>query len=87
MDDATICRHCRLPSGTSGTSGIPGFCCAGCRTAFEVINACGLQAFYRLRREEPGRKVDVAVVDAGAWLDGEAFSARNVHQMPDGRSR
>jgi len=83
MDMEPICRHCRLPLGAADVSG---FCCAGCRTAFEVINTCGLQVFYRLRRDAPGKKADVSAEEAGAWLDGEAFSAKNIHRLADGRS-
>jgi len=58
------CDHClagfpakeavRRPGGPEGQV----FCCAGCRGAFELVEAEGLGRFYRERRwEEPGRPV------------------------------
>lgn len=42
---APVCRHCAKPMPALAD----GFCCAGCRTAHELIAACGLGDFYRLR--------------------------------------
>lgn len=44
------CAHCGLPATDSGASDNEHrFCCNGCRTAWELIHDCGLDAFYRLQ--------------------------------------
>ena len=46
------CAHCGLPVVESqGAGGEHCFCCNGCRTAWELIHECGLDAYYRLQQE------------------------------------
>jgi Cu2+-exporting ATPase len=50
------CAHCRLPvpAGLVDAGVEQQFCCAGCRTAFDVLSATGLTSYYDLaeRRNE-----------------------------------
>lgn len=47
------CAHCGLdvPPGLVEAGNTEQFCCAGCRTAYEIIHGCGLDRFYALRDE------------------------------------
>lgn len=51
VEAAPVCAHCGLPvpAGLIDASAREQFCCEGCRTAYRVIHAGGLEAFYRLR--------------------------------------
>jgi Cu+-exporting ATPase len=51
------CAHCGTPCGT-GSVEVEGlrFCCAGCRTVFELLHRHGLSRFYELSRT-PGLRV------------------------------
>ncbi len=80
MDAPATCLHCGLLVG--GSPFAP-FCCAGCRTAREVIAACGLDAFYRLRGDAPPAPVTAPAPDA-AWFDSPAFARDHVHRFADG---
>ncbi len=46
------CTHCMLPvpAGLIDPSAERQFCCAGCRTAYEIIHSCGLDRYYELRK-------------------------------------
>jgi P-type Cu2+ transporter len=58
---AADCFHCGLPipSGTSfrfeAPEGTRAFCCAGCEAVSVSISGLGLDGYYRLRSEHPGR--------------------------------
>ena len=80
MDAPATCLHCGLR--LDGSPFAP-FCCAGCRTAREVIAACGLDAFYRLRGDGPPAPAAAPVPDA-AWFDSPAFARDHVHRFADG---
>ncbi len=56
------CTHCasQVPAGLVERDASQQFCCHGCRTAYSLIHACGLDRYYRLR--------DDAVEEAGAIL-------------------
>ncbi len=47
---SAICAHCRraVPAGLIDASQPEQFCCQGCRTAYAVIHACGLERYYSL---------------------------------------
>jgi Cu2+-exporting ATPase len=53
------CAHCQLPvpAGLIDDGADRQFCCTGCHTAFDVLHATGLDAYYRLaeRRTEAVR--------------------------------
>jgi Cu2+-exporting ATPase len=72
------------PDGTS-------FCCPGCREAFEVIRACGLDRYYALRdaaltplvsAAEPGRSADPR--RSFAEFDDPVFRGLHCAQRGDG---
>jgi P-type Cu2+ transporter len=51
------CAHCGLPvPPRERRDGELQFCCSGCQTVYSVINSCGLDGYYKLRRatEEAG---------------------------------
>ena len=45
------CAHCGLdtPPGLVEPGADTQFCCSGCRAAFSIIHACGLERYYHLR--------------------------------------
>ena len=61
------------------------FCCAGCETAFHVLQAAGLGQFYALaeRREEPVQSTGRSYAE----FDHPRFHALYVTDVPAGRSR
>jgi P-type Cu2+ transporter len=82
---AIDCAHCGLPvpAGELDSLAERQFCCAGCRTAWTVINEIGLSAYYDgdLRR-------GVAVHPSGreyAEFDHPAFERLYVRTEPDGQ--
>jgi Cu2+-exporting ATPase len=86
VPEATTCAHCALPvpAGLIEPDAAEQFCCAGCRTAFQLIHDAGLAQYYRLgeRRETPvaasGRSFEE--------FDHPAFHARYVRGLPGGAS-
>ncbi len=56
---AKACAHCGLPvpAGLVVDDTAEQFCCAGCRTVFEILHAHGLDQYYRFaeKREAPVR--------------------------------
>lgn len=73
------CRHC----GAALEPGAPApFCCHGCRAAHDLIQACGLADFHRLREGQAPLRPEV---DAEDWVDGEGFRQRHEHDLGDGR--
>jgi Cu2+-exporting ATPase len=48
---AVRCTHCAspVPAGLTEPEAADQFCCHGCRTAYSLIHACGLDRYYRLR--------------------------------------
>ncbi|WP_240893721.1 heavy metal translocating P-type ATPase metal-binding domain-containing protein [Limisphaera ngatamarikiensis] len=79
------CAHCGTPCGT-GSVEVEGlrFCCAGCRTVFELLDRHGLSRFYELSRT-PGLRVSGPVGAAQfAHLDDPEVLER-VLDFSDGR--
>ncbi|MGI4744090.1 MAG: heavy metal translocating P-type ATPase [Janthinobacterium lividum] len=63
------------------------FCCAGCRTVYELLDANNLCAYYRLD-ERPGLKVkEVELPGRFDYLDSEAVQAQLLAFRSDTRSR
>ena len=52
-----VCSHCGLPvpAGLVEPGAEQQFCCGGCRAVYEMIHACNLTAYYKLR-EATARK-------------------------------
>jgi Cu2+-exporting ATPase len=46
---AIACAHCGTPVPGALDPLVAAYCCAGCRTAADVIKACGLGEYHRLR--------------------------------------
>lgn len=51
--EPVCCVHCGLPvpAGLIDPQQSHQFCCQGCRAVYQLIHGCGLDRFYRLRRE------------------------------------
>ncbi len=49
------CAHCGLPVPTSSAQPGPRFCCAGCKTVWELLHEVGLDPYYDLRERLEGR--------------------------------
>ena len=78
------CAHCRLPvpAGLVNDGPDTQFCCAGCRTAFEILNTHGLARYYELaeRRSEAVRSTGRAYEE----FDHPTFRDLYVRALPDG---
>ncbi|MCA9295552.1 MAG: heavy metal translocating P-type ATPase metal-binding domain-containing protein, partial [Phycisphaerales bacterium] len=83
----TICTHCGLdvPNARVAAGSTEQFCCDGCRTVYEAIHGCGLDAYYRMR-DRLEQTSDRAVVDASSFeaFDDPAFHERWVRRNDDG---
>lgn len=63
------------------------FCCAGCRTVYELLDANNLCAYYKLD-ERPGLKMqEVALPSRFDYLDSEAVQAQLLAFRSDTRAR
>ncbi len=49
------CTHCGLPVPAGLADHDPPFCCNGCATAYEVLQGCGLEGYYRLAERRNAR--------------------------------
>ena len=78
------CAHCQLPVPAGLVSSKPGpqFCCAGCRTAFAIINDSGLAGYYDIaeRRDGPVATTGRSFEE----FDHETFRELYVRRTPDG---
>lgn len=79
-----LCSHCGL--GVLAADVVIGdpeqFCCAGCRTAFAIIQDSGLGAYHNLP-ERRGMAVGANATDY-AYLDHPAFHEAHVRLDPEG---
>ena len=89
----TTCAHCGLavepitPTPPfAGDDGAPVFCCAGCRAAWTLIHASGLERFYALgdRARPPAARAGEGPAAAYADFDHPAFHVRHVRALADG---
>lgn len=83
---ATACSHCGLPvpKGLVERGSREQFCCHGCRSAYALIHACGLDTYYRLRDTDTQSAAAAASPATGyADYDTEAFANRYVQQHDD----
>ena len=85
--DDVPCAHCTLPvpAALVVASAEQHFCCAGCETAFAILHAGGLTAYYGFTDRR-----DVAVHASGRTyeeFDHPAFADLYVRTQPDGRTR
>ncbi len=83
----TICTHCRLsvPSGLVRIGDANQFCCAGCETAYTLINSCGLENFYALL-DRSGSQLDRPKATRRAYeeFDDPTFRSLYCRTVPDG---
>ncbi|MFG0275423.1 MAG: heavy metal translocating P-type ATPase [Phycisphaerales bacterium] len=84
------CAHCDLPvpAGLVEEGAAHQFCCAACRTAYEVIHACGLDRYYALR-ERTASKGEKArgVGERFERFDDPAFTRLYCSAAPEGLLR
>jgi Cu2+-exporting ATPase len=84
--DGLACDHCGLPvpRGLVDADADRQFCCGGCRAVWESLHACGLGAYYDLRRREGGRGNTPSAARSLAHLDGPEFLDRHARrEAPD----
>jgi P-type Cu2+ transporter len=81
------CTHCGLPvpDGLVREGDPRQYCCGGCRAAWEVIHASGLDRYYAF----PERRAAPVHPSGGefAEFDHDVFHALYVTRLPDGLSR
>jgi len=84
---AVVCSHCGLPvpAALVDPAGTEQFCCAGCRTVYQVIHGCGLERFYRVRENlaadaRPALTTDRKYAD----FDDAAFGDLYYQPLDDG---
>ena len=79
-----LCRHCGTACGAQAVEdGGKPFCCAGCRTVYELLNESGLGQFYTLQ-DTPGRPVvSSSGADRYRYLDELSVRERLVDYSDD----
>ena len=79
------CSHCGLPVPASDAAvGSPAFCCAGCRSVYEIVNAAGLTGYYQYRDEGPAAPARARSNRTYQELDELAFQAEQCRAEPNG---
>lgn len=77
------CTHCELPvpAGLVEPDSEQQFCCAGCKTVFNVLSAGGLEGYYRVRDAAETKRERPAVTGAKYdEFDDPAFQAAAVRE-------
>lgn len=89
--DAALCRHCGSPLPAAVPEGQDGFCCHGCKGAWDLINGLGLDSYYQKRCFDPQAKTlrpdedDGSVTDFASYVDHDPASGRStLHLMVEG---
>lgn len=84
-DAKASCAHCgaTVPAGKVDPGAPLQFCCGGCRSAYEVIHAAGLDRFYHVR-DESAREATPAKGKAKSYaeFDDPLFSSLYVKTDP-----
>ncbi|MBI4969875.1 MAG: cadmium-translocating P-type ATPase [Rhodospirillales bacterium] len=81
------CRHCGGPLGSEAGDG---FCCSGCRAAFDLVHGLGLDEYYRRRTLDPNLPLLKPETDAfqqrdfAAYAQPRADGTRVLHLMVEG---
>ncbi len=82
------CSHCSLPVPVAlyDDGAEHQFCCAGCRTVFEVIHGGGLDRYYAVRRELADGAAQPAKTTGRSYaeFDDEAFERLYCRDLQDG---
>ncbi|MGE3965926.1 MAG: heavy metal translocating P-type ATPase metal-binding domain-containing protein [Planctomycetota bacterium] len=95
-DTDVACAHCglRVPAAWIEPTASEQFCCAGCRTAYEVIGSLGLTQYYRLRSDASASDSDARDRSAAparasgrsyAEFDDDTFERLYTTVLPSGR--
>ncbi|HEX2873405.1 MAG TPA: heavy metal translocating P-type ATPase [Polyangiaceae bacterium] len=79
------CAHCGLPVPQALVSSSErSFCCAGCRSVFEIVRAAGLGAYYQYRDPEQAAPARGATPRKYQELDEDSFQSRHCQSGPNG---
>jgi Cu2+-exporting ATPase len=83
---AVSCAHCDLPVAAADVAAEgPSFCCAGCRTVYEIVHAAGLTGYYAYRdKAEAAPARGAASGRKYEELDDESFQAEHCRLEPNG---
>ncbi|MEM1026748.1 MAG: heavy metal translocating P-type ATPase [Planctomycetota bacterium] len=93
--ERVACDHCGLPVPSSLRSenrDSPQFCCHGCRSVYQLLHACDLDDYYRLRDtfDESAQRVtppDDEPTDRYATFADDAFVEAHSQALPNGTRR
>jgi P-type Cu2+ transporter len=75
------CSHCGLPvpAGLIRADSVEQFCCSGCRTVYGAIRGYGLERYYQIQRQAPGKATPATPtgrhfqeLDSAEFLDAHA---------------
>lgn len=82
------CAHCELPVPPRDVAAEgPSFCCAGCRSVYEIVHAAGLTDYYGYRdRAEAAPARGAGAGRKYEELDDASFRAEHCRTEPDGTS-
>lgn len=83
---AVACDHCQseVPAALRAANG-PSFCCAGCRGAYELLHAAGLDDYYGYRARTGGESTRVAPPSGDlAELDAPGYAELYCRRTPEG---
>jgi Cu2+-exporting ATPase len=81
------CAHCGLPvAAHDATGAAPFFCCAGCRTVYEIVHAAGLSGYYAYQDRSALVPVRQRAPRKYQELDDASFQAQHCRAEADGQS-
>ncbi len=80
------CAHCGLdvPASLIVAAESRQFCCAGCRTVYELLSGCGLDAYYRVRAAEDGGRPAQVSGRGYEEYDDPTFDGLHAKPLPGG---
>jgi P-type Cu2+ transporter len=87
-EELESCAHCGLPVPAADATGVaPFFCCAGCRSVYEIVNAAGLSGYYAYRDRGATSPVrPTASQRKYQELDDPGFQAQHCRAQPGGET-
>lgn len=83
---AAVCAHCGLdvPASLIVAAEPRQFCCSGCRTVYELLSGCGLDAYYRVRAAADGGRPAQVSGRGYEEYDDPTFEALHARPLPGG---
>src|SRR6186713_2801200 len=79
------CAHCGLPVAARDVTGAaPFFCCAGCRTVYEIVHAAGLSGYYSYQDRSAAVPVRARAAFKYQELDDPGFQAQHCRAGANG---